>query len=374
MILQTETAGALKRKDQVKRMVIDCDIHPEPSKPEDLYPYIPERWLEHHKTIGLRAYHGYSIGLPFPPASPLASRDDSWGPEGNVPGSDLGMLQKQFLDPLNVEYGVLNSLYPAGMQLNEQYGAALARAINDWQLECWLKKDARLRASIVVPYENPDLAVKEIERLGNHPGFVQVLFLSKTKEPIGRSKYWKIYEAAEAYHLPIGIHVINVGMNPNTSSGWVSYYLEIHTSLAPATQVQLVSLICEGVFEQFPKLKTVFIESGFAWLPSVMWRLDNQWKRLGKEIPHVQRLPSETILEHVRFSTQPMEEPTNPKHLLQLFEHMGADNMLLFASDYPHWDYDDPFKMFQTKVPEHMKQNIVYNNAISLYDFKKGEK
>jgi predicted TIM-barrel fold metal-dependent hydrolase len=191
--------------------------------------------------------------------------------------------------------------------------------------------------------------------------------LPRTKEPLGKRRYWKIYEAAERHGLPIAIHFAGLGGNPITSSGWPSFYIEDHTVMAQAFQSQVISLACEGIFERFPGLRVVLMEGGFAWLPSLMWRLDKHWKRLREEVPFLKRPPSEYIRKHMWATTQPMEEPTNPKHLLQVIEHLGSDDMLMFSTDYPHWDFDDPDRAFQVRLPSELKRKIFYENARALY-------
>ena len=74
-------------------------------------------------------------------------------------------------------------------------------------------------------------------------------------------------------------------------------------------QAVMASLVFEGVFERFPKLRICLIESGFTWVPALTWRMDRQWERMRKEVPHVKRPPSEYVREHFWFATQPIEEP-----------------------------------------------------------------
>lgn len=73
-----------------------------------------------------------------------------------------------------------------------------------------------------------------------------------------------------------------------------------------------------------------------------MWRLDKNYKALRAQVPWLTRLPSEYIRDHCFLSTQPIEEPDNPKDLIRLFDMMDAENILMFSSDYPHWDFDAP--------------------------------
>ena len=82
--------------------------------------------------------------------APLISRRDAWPPTGGPPGSDLAFMQKQHLDPYNVEFGLLQVLdLGIASQVNLEFGAALQHAINEWQYE-FSRPDPRLKASIIV--------------------------------------------------------------------------------------------------------------------------------------------------------------------------------------------------------------------------------
>lgn len=343
--------------------VIDCDIH-NAVPPGGLQPYLSKRWQEHHKSFGLRGRPG---GY-YPRALPHAARHDAWPPSGVRPGADLGFLQQQLLDAWNIEYGVLNPLISVAEELNLDYGAALAQAVNEWQVAEWLEPEPRLRASIVVPYEDGELAAAEIHRCGPNPGFVQILLIARSKDPLGNRKYWKIYEAAEEYNLPIGIHFGGVA-GPITGAGWPSYYIEDHGGMPQAFHTQVNSYVCEGIFERFPTLKVVLIEGGFAWLPPLIWRLDATWKRMRGEVPALKRQPSEYIREHFWFSTQPMEEPPKREYFEQLLEQMDMNDKLMFATDYPHWDFDAPDRALPSFLKPELRRKILSDNARALYQF-----
>lgn len=343
--------------------VIDGDIHNAPPNEKTLLRYLPARWANHHVEIGSRGH----VGSGYPRAMKNAARHDSWPPSGDPPGSDLAFLQEQLLDHWDIDYGVLNCLVGAGGQINLEYGAALASALNDWQIAEWLEPEPRLRASLIVPYEDPDLTVAEIERLGDHPGFVQVMLVVRTREPLGHRKYWKMYEAATRYNLPIGIHFGGSGGGPITGTGWPSHYIEDHAGMSQAFYAQVVSMVTAGIFEYFPDLKIVLIEGGFAWLPSLMWRLDQSYRRLKSEAPHLKRLPSEYVRDHFWITTQPMEEPPQRHFFLQLLEQLDMSDRLMFATDYPHWDFDAPDRALPNEVPLALKRQIMAGNASQLY-------
>jgi uncharacterized protein len=349
-------------------MLIDCDVHNAVSSDEELRVYLPRRWRRHLDLVGSRTFSPFTKGYAYPKAARFASRRDAWPPTGGLPGSDLEFMRAQLLDAYDVEYAVLNCLYRAPEQRYDAYGAALAAAVNDWQVEHWLERDARLRASITVPFESPTLAAAEIERAAAHPGFVQVLLYPRTSAPLGKRQYWPIYEAACAAGLPIGIHAASTTPGPTTATGWPSYYIEDHTGLAVAFQAQVISLVFEGVFDRFPQLRVVLMEGGFAWVPALAHRLDALHERLGAEVPDLQHRPSRYLRERVRITTQPMEEPERPADLVPLLRDVGAE-ILMFSTDYPHWDFDNPHRAFRTRVPPDLHRRIMSDNARVLYGF-----
>ncbi len=346
-----------------KGSAIDCDIHNAVPSNEVLLKYLPEKWHRYHQTTGRRGH----VGSGYPRAVPHAARVDSWPPSGLPPGADLQFMREQLLDYWDFEYGVLNCLCGVGSELNLPYGAAMCQAVNDWQVAEWIEPEPRLRASLIIPYEDADLAVAEIERIGGHPGFVQVLFLCRTREPLGHWKYWKIYEASIGHNLAVGMHFGGAGGGPITGAGWPTHYVEDHGGMPQAFQAQVASLACSGVFEALPDLKFVLIEGGFAWLPPLMWRLDRQWERLGNETPALTRPPSEYVRKHMWLTTQPMEEPPQKEYFHQLLEQMDMDDRLMFATDYPHWDFDAPATAFPVDLEPGVKRAIMSGNAKNLY-------
>jgi len=363
MVLTAERSDVARGK--AKYAVIDCDIHPNLASPDALDKYLPERWRKHRQTIGGRGFSGSY----YPRAVPNAARTDAWPPNGKPPSSDLEFMRYQLLDAYDMDFGVLQPLLGSGGQRNLEWAAAHAAAVNDWQIETWLDPEPRLRSGLVVPYEDGDLTVKEIERVRKHPSFVQLMLAIRTSEPLGRRKYWKMYEAAEAYGLPIGIHFGGQGGHPITGAGWPSYYVEDHAGMSTAFQAQVISYIMEGTFDRFPNLKVVLIEGGFAWLPVLGWRLDAAWKKLKEEVPHLKRKPSEYLAENFYITTQPMEEPPIPEQFLEMLDMAPwmADK-LMFATDYPHWDFDDPFESLpKVKFPDGFEAKVMAENARRLY-------
>jgi predicted TIM-barrel fold metal-dependent hydrolase len=347
--------------------IIDCDVHPTARSLDDLKPYLSTRWWRHLQTFGLRPRHGFAQADPYPKAAPRAARRDAWTPDGGKPGSDLAFMREHYLEPYGIERAILSPLYPTGQgDQNSEFSAAMCSAANDWQREIWTRQDARLKASVLVPYEDGEASRAEIERRAGEDDFAQVLMLSRTSEPAGKRRYWPIYEAASAAGLPVAIHVFGYSGYPVSAAGWPSFYIEEMTGHSISCQSVVSSLVLEGVFERFPGLKVLLIEGGFAWLPALAWRLDKHWAVLREEVPHLRRQPSEYIREHCWITTQPMEEPEQRAQVLDVMEWIGWDR-LLFATDYPHWDFDDPAYALPPGMDAARRRAIYSENARALF-------
>jgi len=349
----TETAKAVS--------LVDTDIHPV-MLPAEQQRRLSTRWSRYLERYGRRAPHVTDL---YPRPRNKGMRADSW-PEGGVPGSDYELLREQLLDEHDVDFGVLLCLNgqdsgydPPGL------AADLNRALNDWLVEEWLDRDDRLRSSICVPHDHPDLAVAEIERRAGDRRFVQVLFPAGGQEPFGSRKYWPVYEAAAAHGLPIAYHT--GGYTGHRGTGWPSFYLEEHTSYGVVMQMLLTSLVCEGTFAAIPGLKVVLTEGGALWSAALRWRLDEAWTRLRDETPELERLPSEYIDEHVWYDTQPMEEPDDPAHFLQVVAHARMEDRLMFATDYPHWDFDSPGQALPRGMSKELRAKVTHGTACDLY-------
>lgn len=315
---------------------IDCDIHPAVPSIGNLLPYLDSHWREMVLRTGLSDLETVN----YPPGSPLSARSD-WRSTSGKTASRLEDIRSAILDRWNLRYAICNCLYGVQTLHSEDLAAALCRAINSWLAKDWLHAEPRLRGSILVPVQNIELAVEEIEYWAADRRFVQVFLLTSDEMPLGKRHYWPVYAAAEKHGLTVGIHAGSSFRHPTTSVGWTTYYTEDYVNQSIACQTTLTSLICEGVFSRFPKLKVALLESGFTWLPAHMWHVGKFWKGLRMEIPWVDKTPFEIVREHVRFSLQPMDAPPRREDFERFMEHMGSDRLLIFSSDYPHWQFEE---------------------------------
>jgi predicted TIM-barrel fold metal-dependent hydrolase len=340
---------------------IDCDVHPAVPSIDALLPFLPGHWGEVVLQRGINDLDTAS----YPQTTPLAARPD-WRSNGSKPGSRLDLLQEHALDRWGINAAICNCIYGVWTLFSADMAAAFARAVNSWLAREWLDRDSRLRASIVLPLQSPEAAVDEIERWAGDKRFVQVLLPVFSDMPLGNRYYWPIFAAAERHRLPIGIHAGSSYRNPITPSGWPSYYVEDYVAQAQGFHAQLASLICEGAFAKFPALKVVFIESGFTWMPAALWRLNKYWQGLRFEIPWVDRPPSEIARDHIRLTLQPVDALPSPTEFQRFVNHMESEDMLLFSTDYPHWQFDgDGFA--PAGMSEQLLKKIQLDNPQSTY-------
>jgi predicted TIM-barrel fold metal-dependent hydrolase len=365
--MSSATLDRTEATPKPKLAIVDCDIHPNMATEAVLYPFMEQRWVEHAKSFGGNNHQGLAATLQHPRFQPAVSRTDAWPPGGGPPGSDLEFLRSHHLDALGIAHGLLMLLRPTGCdERNLDYAAAVCAAANDWQREAWVKPEPRLHGGIMIPQEDPAAAVREIERCARTGGFVQVNMPPRALEPPGRRRYWPIYEAAVHHGFPIGLHVGGVPGHPSTGAGWPTYYLQEHHANMPGMQAVVSSFVFEGVFERLPELKIVLIEGGFTWSPALCWRMDRAWSRMRAEVPHLRRPPSEYVREHVWYTTQPIEEPSDSAHFAEIMDWLGHDR-IMFSTDYPHWDFDDPRYAFRMRMPDETRAMIFGGNARALY-------
>ena len=340
---------------------IDCDVHPSVPGMQALLPYLDDHWRTSVQERGIDALDSIS----YPPNAPLTARPDFRDAKGNA-GGDAAALGRQVLDRWGAGVAILNCLYGVQAVFNEDMAAAFAKAINMWLAKEWLDRDPRLRASIVVPLQNVELAVDEIERCAADQRFVQILVLAMGEAPLGRRSFWPIFAAAERHGLPIGIHAGSSYRHPVTALGWPTYYVEDYASQSQGFQSQTASLITEGVFAKFPKLKVVLIESGVTWVPAFLWRFSKFWRGLRSEIPWVDRTPSEIFRDHFRLTIQPFDAPDAGDEIARVIEHLKSDDLLLYASDYPHWQFDGD-EVMPRGIPEGLRRKIMVDNPRATY-------
>jgi uncharacterized protein len=281
--------------------------------------------------------------------------------------ADVELLLAE-LDMIGIDYA---SIFPTpmlslGIHPDVEMEVALARAYNSWVVEEWLARSPRLRAMLYLPFNDPEASLAEIERLGEAQGVIGFMVTSARNVPLYHNRYMPVYATLEERGLPIGFH---------TAAQWrdgaleqLNRFLSAHALGFPLyNMVHLTNIVVNGLPERFPRLKWVFYEAGVYWIPFVAARLDTSYMMRPSEAPVLTRKPSEYIRDFY-FSTQPIEWPEKLDHLEAVFDMIGGETQLLYASDWPHWDFDLPSQIYDLPfLSEEGRRRILGRNAMELF-------
>ena len=250
-----------------------------------------------------------------------------------------------------------------GLHPNPDIETQLIMAYNRWFTERILAQEPRVKSLLALPFNSPEACLRTIREFGEKPGVVGFLITSQRQAPLFKAEYMPVFRELEERGLPFGFHA-----GPDYSVGkQMNRFLSVHAmSFVTCNMVHLTNWVINGLPERFPKLKVIWIESGLAWLPFMMQRLDHEYLMRQSEAPLLKRLPSEYMRE-MYYTSQPMEA-SNMKLLEATMEAIHAETQLLYASDWPHWDFDVPARIASLPfLSATAKRNILGENARRLF-------
>jgi predicted TIM-barrel fold metal-dependent hydrolase len=347
--------------------VVDCDVHPNVERGlHSVYPYMTEAWRQ--RFLRKRSHQlGTQITVKFNHPNGTIQRDDARPPSGRPAASDPAFMVDDLLDRYRIGTAILNSLQATSLcavLAGADESVVLASAFNDYFVDTWLTREPRFRLAITVPPQDVAAAVAEIERLGDRTD-VAAVALPMIDALLGDRRWWPIYEAARLRGLPILVHGSGtegvVQGAPRLAGGIADSYIERYLGMTQLAEAQIANLVFSGTLERFRDLKFVFVEFGFIWLVPLLWRMDRAWRQLRYEVPWVKRSPIDYVHAQCRFTTQPMDEPSNPRELETMIGLVGTDH-LCFASDYPHWDNEMPGQVLRS-LPPAVQRRVFRDNA-----------
>ncbi|MFG2276875.1 amidohydrolase family protein [Streptomyces chartreusis] len=353
--------------DTVEVQVIDTDVHVEPRSFDELVSYLDAPWRDRNLIDR----------VPFSRATYKTldggGRKDAYPDTGDDIGSDPELCGKQLFVDDPIDYAILLPWSFRGFTVDPALDTALASAVNEWLAQTWLSEynaENRYVGSITIAVDDPIGAAREIEKWAGHPGFRQVIIGHYGPRPFGHPMYDPIWAAAARHNLPVAMHFRGGSTQPLgwTSTGPLQYFVEYHSLIAPmAYAAHMASWICNGVLDRHPGLQFLFVEGGFLWYRPVIDRLERHWSRTSHELP-TRKTPMEYVRDHFRWASQPIEESPNPQQIADLFEEANAGELLMFSSDYPHYDYDPPSKALPRSLKPEVKKRIMSENARVFYD------
>ncbi len=277
-------------------------------------------------------------------------------------------LTRRWMDALGVD---LICLFPTpmltlGMNPRPDAEVQLARAYNRWLCDTVLAKEPRIRSMLYLPFNHPEGSIKMVEDFADKPGVIGFMVTSPRERGVFDNAYMRLYAMLEERGLPLAFHG---GFSwAEQSFKLANRFIVVHAlGFTFFNMLHLSNWIMNALPERFPKLKTVWIESGLAWVPFLMQRLDNEYMMRTSEAPGLKKKPSDYIRD-MFFTTQPMEAVENRDALELTFKMMKAETQLLYSSDYPHWDMDLPSVIYDLPfLSNEAKRNILGENARRLF-------
>jgi predicted TIM-barrel fold metal-dependent hydrolase len=355
--------------------LVDCDVHPVlPHDVKDLLPYLPpglRRSIEREVAGASVGEAGRPVGRYTHPSPAGNLRGDAVPPSGSPAGSDPRFVVKDHLDARGIGAAVLIPLAINVWPYLDR-AADMTAAMNDYLVEKWLTVDQRFKLAAIVFPVDAAKAAAEIRRLAGHESVVAVS-MPLMNAPMGDPSYEPILAAAAEVGLPIVIHPSGAESTylagPSSAGGVPETFLERHITLSQVASSNLCSLIWRGAFDRYPGLRVIFVEYGFTWAPWVAGRMDSEWNAMPADDRPTRRLPSSYVWDHVRFTTQPLEEPDEAPEMVRVLKAIHAEETLLFSSDYPHWDSDDPNHVLRY-VDGPLRARILRANAIQTFGAK----
>lgn len=375
--VSTETASPPRRP---RIWVADVDVHLN-EDPVAMARFAEPSWRDHflelqHASPRYLDIPGFSVGWEgIDP--PIPGRHADGDPEfGHTDWETRAVhdapTMRRELDGIGVDTALLipDNLLTLPALPNPGWAMAIARAYNRWLIEEWLPTDG-LFGAIVAPPHDPPEAAKEILAHADNEKVVAVFLPTACVSPLwGHRKYDPIFEAAQATGLPVVLHSVGI-IHPNFPHNVhdIEPLSMRHALMHPlGMMANLVSLIGTGVPVRFPDMKIVFTEAGISWVPFIAWKLDKEYTERRRELPFYDEPPSHYVKQFY-YATQPIEEPESPAHLVQIMEMLSLTSQVMFASDWPHHDFDHPSQVLKLPLDEDATRAVMGENARRVFGF-----
>jgi predicted TIM-barrel fold metal-dependent hydrolase len=281
-------------------------------------------------------------------------------------------VQLADMQPEGIELAIL---YPTtGLFIGEvrerDLAVALCRAYNDWVADYCRADPDRLKAVAMLQVLDVEAAAAELERAVSQLGLVGAMVPAYTRfgpRNLGERVIDPLYATAERLDVPVAIHA-NGGVTPlNDRFG---SFLQVHVfSHVPEQIAAVTAVVLGGVFERFSRLRVGFMEAGCGWVPFWMEHMDEEFELRYEEAPELKAKPSDYITNgRAYFGVEPEE-----KLISLAAEHVG-ERVLMYASDYPHWDSGWPNTSRTLRerddISDRLKARVLGENALSFYGLR----
>jgi predicted TIM-barrel fold metal-dependent hydrolase len=278
-------------------------------------------------------------------------------------------LGHRWMDAMSVDYSCMfpTGMLSIGLHPQKEMEAELCWAYNRWLTEKVLpESDGRFFSMLCLPFSDPEASYRNVVEFGGRKG-VGGFMVTTVRPKIGvqENAYMKTYRAIEERGLVLSFHS-GPSWGDHTFQSCNRFLTAHALGFSWYNILHCSNWVINGMCERFPKLPIIWIEAGLAWIPFVMQKLDHEYMLRPSEAPLLKKKPSD-YMRDMYYSTQPMEIQDEDA-LQTTFRMMNAETQLLFATDYPHWDFDAPVTIWDRPwLSEKAKHNILGGTAARLF-------
>jgi uncharacterized protein len=361
-------------------LIVDVDAHHyETEAWSEIAAYLEDDVLRHLAFAGRNpSMASYSAFLPSPGGGQqdLAGRltryrlrqaEQLEGEARRDGGLRTAELATRAMDMLGIDYQIQfpGLMLNLGLHPQPEFEVAVSRAYARWLTERVLPSNPGLRTMLYLPFNDPAASLRLVQEFADAPGVVGFMVTATRYRPVHHNDYLPLYRELESRQLPLGFHA---GYSKQERSiEQLNKFISVHAlGFTWSNMIHLTNWVINGMGVRFPDLDVIWIESGLAWVPFLMQRLDHEWTMRSSETPMLTRAPS-TYIREMYFTSQPMERPSDDV-LRTTFDMIDAENRLLYSSDYPHWDFDVPATIYDIPfLSEEAKHKILGLNAARLF-------
>jgi uncharacterized protein len=348
---------------------------------------VGDRWLNPVSQYDSAGWREHSPS--YPPT--LAEADPAgYDSHARLRRMDEYGLYAQVLYPNIIGFDSLTFLKLGDMNLTLD----CVRAYNDFLTDFASADPDRLIAVCMLPFWDVEASVAELERCRNngHRGILwaaklHVLGYPRINTPQINTPHWDpVYAAAQDLDMSVNLH-IGIGAfteedtkfrETNRQKFNVGAYV-VESAMSFTSNMQTIgTLLVSDVFERFPRLQVVSVESGWGYMPYLIESLDWQWKNSSGPITRPnRRLPSEKFFTNM-YGTFWFEQRT----LTILKVQPEYADRIMFETDFPHQTSlspgpasaaENPKIMIEkhfADFPEDITRKVLHENAARLYHIK----
>jgi len=376
--LNTTKLLAHARKQATQRnyddmLIVDCDAHHyENENFDQILPFMENDVLRQlsigGRALGRRGLVPSQAGFTQDMGGrvtryPLRSTEKT--EPGRIRDVQLG---ERWMDAMGVDYSCLfpTGMLNIGLHPQKEMEADLCWAYNRWLTEKVLpESNGRFYSALCLPFSDPDASLRQVETFGHRKGVSGFMVTTVRNIQVNDNGLMKVYRAMEERGLTLSFH-----SGPNWNEPVFracNRFLSVHAlGFSFYNILHCTNWVINGMGERFPKLPVIWIEAGLAWIPFLMQRLDHEFMMRPSEAPLLKKKPSD-YMRDMYYSTQPIE--IQDREAMECtFRMMNAETQLLYASDYPHWDFDLPSTIYDLPfLSEKAKHNILGGTAARLF-------